>query len=148
MLFSKRVFKNHNIDVVVITLEELQKLSQDRLKDVKVLYETGHFDWAVYTCGYAVELALKKKICETLRWKGYPSSSKEFEQLKCFKTHDLGALLHLSGVEDKVKEGIEGFQDWSIIASWNPDMRYSCQETHKETAKSLIEAVKRLLEKL
>jgi len=132
----------------VITLEELEQLFQDRLEDVQVLYETERFEWTVYTCGYAVELALKKKICETLRWKGYPSTNKEFEQLKCFKTHDLETLLHLSGVEDRIKEGIEGFTDWSIVASWNPDMRYSCQKTDKERTKSLIEAVKRLLGKL
>ena len=73
----------------MITIEELQNLSRDRLEDAKALYKAGRIDWAVYTCGYAVELALKKKICETLKWKGYPSTEKEFNQLKSFKTHDL-----------------------------------------------------------
>ena len=141
-------FKHSNFNVAVITLQELQKLSQDRLEDAKLLFKAERFDWAVYTCGYAVELALKKKICETLRWKGYPSSNKEFDQLKCFRTHDLETLLHLSGVEDLVKEGTEGFADWSIIASWNPEMRYSFQEINKEKTELLLEAVEMLLGKL
>lgn len=132
----------------MITLEELQSLSTDRLEDAKVLHKAGRSDWAAYTCGYAVELALKKKICETLRWKGYPSTAGEFDQLKSFKTHDLDLLLHLSGVEDQIKKGTEGFTGWSIIASWSPDMRYSSQKLTEEKIKLLLEAVEALLKKL
>ncbi len=132
----------------MITLEELQKLSMDRLEDAKVLYGSERFDWAAYTCGYAVEVALKKKICETLKWKGYPSTAAEFDRLKSFKTHELDILLHLSGVEDQIKNGMEGFTDWSIIASWNPEMRYSAQKLTKEKTKLLLDAVEVLLKKL
>lgn len=132
----------------MITLESLQHLSKDRLDDAWVLHRAERFDWAAYTCGYAVELALKKKICETLRWKGYPSTNAEFEPLKSFKTHDLDTLLHLSGVEKEIKEGMEGFTDWSIIASWNPEMRYSSQQLTREKTKLLLDAVEVLLKKL
>jgi HEPN domain-containing protein len=52
----------------VITLKMLQNLSIDRLEDAKALYEAGRHDGAFYICGYAVEVGLKKKICETLGW--------------------------------------------------------------------------------
>jgi len=132
----------------VITLEELKNLSRERLEDAKVLSQAGRRDWAVYTCGYAVELALKRKICETLGWKGYPSTETEFRQLKSFKTHDLDLLLHLSGVENELKKGEEALIEWSIIASWNPEARYSLQNHTEEKVKLLFEAVEALLKKL
>jgi HEPN domain-containing protein len=130
----------------LITLEELQNLSRDRLEDAKVLYMAGRKDWAVYTCGYAVELALKKKICEALRWNGFPSSDKEFEGLKSFKTHSLEMLLHLSGVESQIKE--EALMEWSIVASWGPEKRYSSQKQTEQSAKLLLESVETLLKKI
>ena len=129
----------------MISLEELHNLSRERLEDAKVLYAAGRLKWAIYTCGYAVELALKRRICETLRWKGYPNTPAEFDQLKSFKTHDLNILLRLTGVEDQIKNGAERFTDWSVIASWNPDMRYSSQTVTNEKVKLLLEAVEILL---
>jgi HEPN domain-containing protein len=133
----------------VITIEQLAHLYQTRLEDAKALYEAGRTDWAIYTCGYVVELALKKKICETLHWKGYPNTEKEFEQLKSLKTHDWDVLLHFSGIEDHVKEGME-FAEWSIItaASWKPEMRYSSQRQTIEKAKLLLDAIEAFLKKL
>ena len=131
----------------MITLEELQKLSRDRLDDAMVLYESNRIDWAIYTCGYAVELALKKKICETLKWSGYPNTEKEFGKLKCLKIHHLDTLLHLSGVESQILE-VLGFATWSIIASWEPEMRYSPEQQTKENARLMLDAVESLLRKL
>ena len=129
----------------MIKSEELLQLSRDRLEDAKVLYRSGRIDWAVYTCGYVVEIALKRKICETLRWSGFPNSSKEFEQFKSFKTHDLNVLLHLSGAEERIREKM--FQDWSKITFWDPEMRYVLRQT-EEQARLLISAAERLLEEL
>ncbi len=132
----------------VITVEELQNLSRDRLVDAKVLNEAGRNDWAAYTCGYVIELALKKRICETLRWKGYPSTEKEFIQLKSFKTHDLDMLLHLSGIEDEIKKGEEALTQWSIISSWNPETRYSVQKQTAEKLNLLFKVLEVLLKKI
>lgn len=130
----------------MITLETLQNLSRDRLDDAKALYKAGRYDGAFYICGYAVELGLKKKICETLKWDGYPDSDKEFGQLKSFKTHGLETLLHLSGVENQIKE--EMFTEWSIVVSWNTDIRYSSQKRTEQNAKLLLESAEALLKKL
>jgi hypothetical protein len=94
----------------------------------------------------AVELRLKRKICETLGWKGYPSTEKEFNKLKSFKIHDLEMLLHFSGVEDKIKD--EVFTEWSIIASWDPEIRYSSQKQTEQRTKLLLELVEVLLKKI
>jgi len=63
-------------------------------------------------CGYAIELGLKKRICETLKWNEYPTSGR----YSTFKTHDLDVLLHLSGIEDNVK--IHYLSEWLIVSQW------------------------------
>ncbi len=131
----------------MITSDDLQALSKERLEDAKILFKAGRMNWAVYTCGYAVELALKKKICVTLGWKGFPSTRGEFKDLGSFKTHDLDMLLHLSGVENKIKSE-EVFAEWSIIASWGPEMRYSSEKQTEAGAKLILEAVEALLNKI
>ena len=72
-----------------------------------------------------------------MKWKGYPNTDKELGKLKCLKIHHLDTLLHLSGVEDEIKEG-EGFTEWSIIASWDPEMRYSSEKRSKGKRKIAI----------
>ena len=133
----------------MITIEELQNLCRDRLEDARVLQREGRADWAIYTCGYVLELALKKKICETLHWKGYPSNEKEFELLKSLKTHSWDVLLHFSGIESEVKEG-KGFTEWSIMAdfAWRPEMRYSQAKWTNEKAKLMLDSVEAFLKKL
>lgn len=130
----------------MITLEELENISRDRLEDAKALYQAGRYDGAFYICGYAVELGLKKKICVTLGWMGYPSTEKEFNRLKSFKTHDLDMLLHFSGIENQIKS--EVFMEWSIVVTWDPEMRYSSQKQTVQSAKLLLESAETLLNKL
>jgi hypothetical protein len=71
-----------------------------------------------------VELALKCRICITLRWAGFPSSKKEFEKYQSLKTHTLDVLLSLSGYEKRIKNNATTLAAWSDVASWDPEARY------------------------
>jgi HEPN domain-containing protein len=125
----------------------LRKTALARLDDAEALYQSGRHDGAVYVCGYAVEIALKEKICETLGWTGFPSTKGEFNSLQSFKTHDLDVLLHLSGVEQKIKE--KRLAEWSNIAEWNPEARYSpIGSVTAINAGKMIESARALLEAL
>ncbi len=130
----------------MILLVELQNLCTDRLEDAKTLLSARRYDGAFYMCGYVVEMGLKKKICETLGWEGYPKTDKEFNNLKCFKTHNLEVLLHLSGVETKVKQ--EHLSDWSIVVGWNPEIRYSTQKLTAQSADAMVRSSETLLKNL
>jgi HEPN domain-containing protein len=122
---------------------EIEKIVQARLEDARVLYESERYDGSVYLCGYAIELGLKARICRTLQWDEYPTNDK----YRTFKTHDLDILLHLTGLEDKVK--LKHFTEWSIVAQWNPKARYNPIGNVKESdAKEMLEASKELLEQL
>jgi HEPN domain-containing protein len=106
----------------MLNKKDIKKIAKARLEDAETLFAAGRYDGAIYMCGYAVELALKARICKTLRWSGYPSTRAEFNDYRSFKTHDLDVLLHLSGIEDKIKTKL--LAEWSAVAQWNPDARY------------------------
>jgi hypothetical protein len=131
----------------MLLVSELHQISQARLNDAQALLEAGRLDGAVYLCGYAIELALKARICKTLNWLGYPETNKEFEKLSSFKVHDLVPLLRLTGLDAEVKS--THFSEWSTIIEWNPDLRYRpIGSTSLSTAKDMLHSVSTLLKVL
>jgi hypothetical protein len=106
----------------MILPSDLRDIAQARLDDADALLQAGRFDGSVYVCGYAVEIALKARICDCLRWPGYPDTNAEFKGYTSFRTHDLEVLLHLSGAETPIKA--EYLPEWWIALDWNPDARY------------------------
>jgi hypothetical protein len=131
----------------MITLNELETIAQARLLDADALITAGRYDGAVYICGYAIELSLKAKICKTLKWSGFPSSNKEFQNYQSFKVHNLDVLLHLSGMEDEIKINNPNYMaDWSNVSVWNPESRYKTSSLTSELeAKTMLNSVKRLM---
>ena len=126
---------------------EMTKIARARLEDAEALTRSQRSDGAIYLCGYAVEIALTATICETLHWSGYPSTPSEFQPYQSFKTHDLDVLLHLSGVEGKIKA--ELFTEWSAVAEWDPQVRYNpVGSTTTDQAKYMIQSSKVLLRAL
>jgi hypothetical protein len=87
----------------MISTTELILIAHDRLKDAETLLNAQRFDGAVYLCRYAIEIALKYKICKTLNWHAFLSSNKDFENYKSLKTHDLDVLLSFTGIETEIK---------------------------------------------
>lgn len=130
----------------MISLDELQKLCTDRLEDAKTLFKAERYDGAFYICGYVVEMGLKKKICHTLGWMGYPKTSNEFKNFSSFKTHNLEVLLHLSGIEKKIKEKF--LSEWSFVISWDPEIRYTSQKQTSESAELMLTSAETLLKNL
>ena len=107
----------------MIAATELQRIAQARLDDAKALLFAGRYDGATYLCGYAIELALKFRVCQILNWPEFPSTRGDFQDYRSFQTHDLDVLLHLSGQEARIKR--DHFTEWSIVAEWDPEVRYS-----------------------
>jgi HEPN domain-containing protein len=131
----------------VITRSELRQLAKARLKESKTLFNAKQYDTAVYLSGYAVELALKARICKTLKWSEFPPNGKEFKGFHAFKTHDLEVLLILSGIGEKIINHYS--TEWSIVSRWNPENRYKTLGSEsKQTALDMIKAVEELLKAL
>ena len=104
----------------------MEQRARSYLRAARALSRNAHaeYDASVYVCGYAVEIALKVRICRTLGWDGYPETPGEFRGLASFKTHDLETLLHLSGMEARFKADFLFLSSWTAVVDWNPEQRY------------------------
>ena len=110
-------------------------------------FDAGHYDGVVYLCGYAVELALKARICETLNWSGYPATNREFRDYQSFRTHDLKVLLRLSGQESKIMPDLP--DTWWAVSNWNPDLRYRIPGSASQSgAATLLERMRQVMQAL
>ena len=129
----------------MITRSDLRKTARECLQSAELLRDNRKYDVSVYLCGYAVEIALKERICRTLKWLGYPATSGEFNYYRSFQTHNLEILLDLSAVSDKVKTYLVG--DWSFLVTWNPEQRYNPRGTKTmNDADTMINAARKALE--
>jgi len=119
-------------------------MARGRLRDAEVLLAARRYDGAMYLCGYAIEAALKARVCRVLKWPGYPSTRKEFEGYQSFRTHDLDVLLHLSGTENKIKTN--HLAEWSIVATWDSNVRYRpIGSTSSQDATGMIQSTRVIL---
>jgi hypothetical protein len=128
----------------MITVIDMQGAAEDRLRDAEALKSSQRFDCSVYVCGYAIEIALKARICRTLDWAGFPETNGEFQQFQSFRTHDLDTLLRLSGVKRAIKSNHAG--SWTVVRKWNPNMRYRRDGVMKaQNAEEMVSAVTTLM---
>jgi HEPN domain-containing protein len=129
-----------------LTADDLREMARVRLGDAEVLLAAGRYDGAAYLCGYAVELALKGRICRCLHW---PHYRVEGVYASFFKTHELERLLEVSGFNLEMKATY--IAEWSVVNFWKPDsMRYQPikNQVQERVAKNMIEGAKTLVEVL
>ncbi len=123
----------------MISIEQLEALARGRLEDAEVLMRADRMDGAIYLGGFAVELALKVRICRTLGWESFMDAPSEFRGLESFRTHDLEILLRLSGQEERIRQ--EHLGAWSAVAAWTVRTRYNAIGTTNTTdAEALLSA--------
>jgi HEPN domain-containing protein len=122
-----------------LTRKQLQELARLRLKEAEALHGAGFYDGSVYLAGYAVELALKARICRLLRIPEYP------QQLNSFKVHDLDQLKVLAGLTDAISitKNKDLFDNWSKAVNWDPEQRYEKSGTYNAaTAKVILDSIR------
>jgi hypothetical protein len=125
----------------------MRAIARARVRDAQALLSARRFDGAYYLAGYAIELALKARICRTLRWAGFPETSKEFTGLQSLRTHDLEILLRFSGVEAPIQATRK--KEWSVVVKWNPEKRYQPMgQSAAQEATDMVTSVIKVLEVL
>jgi HEPN domain-containing protein len=131
----------------MIPRSDLRSIARARLKDSAALFDQGRYDGAIYLCGYAVELALKARICRTLNWTGFPSTRAEFSAYQSFRTHSLEVLLTLTGIETRIR--LRYTREWSDVAAWDPELRYArVGAANRLKTLSMIQSARTLLRTL
>ncbi len=130
---------------------DIRTLADWRYEEAENLSKIGYHDGAFYLAGYAVELCLKAKICETLGVTDFYSFHVPRSDLsKTFLIHNLGRLILLSGLYAKFEaEKANGpiFKGhWDRVNSWSEKSRYDDKGTHDATETNLfLESVKILI---
>lgn len=122
------------------TRAEFKQLAKLRLREAETLFSAGLYDGAAYLCGYAVEFALKARICKLLGLNEYPETGR----LKtAYAVHDFNQLLILSGLQPKLDPGnADLFTNWSVATPWTPERRYQPKGSFNKTAaKEILDAV-------
>ena len=128
----------------MIAITELRKTAREHLRLAGILHKNRAYGGAVYHCGYAVEIALKSRICRTLRWADFPSTGKDFQNFKSLQTHNLETLLRFSGVEGRVTLALP--VEWSLVIEWTPEQRYDPVGTQTFTSSgNMIAATRKIL---
>ena len=86
--------------------QELKCLARLRLREAEALHAAGIYDGAAYLAGYAVEMALKARICRVLGVPDYPLAG----PLKpAYAVHDLAQLALLAGLKQRLDAAAQPF---------------------------------------
>jgi len=141
----------------------LRYLISNKIKDAKILIKYGRCPASMYIAGYAIELALKYKICRTLQFnQGFPENRQELSNyltiinrnnpqpiaidIRDIRNHDLNTLLFYSGVELRIKG--QFFAEWSIVSRWSPENRYKKTRVLNKTAAEYPKAAAKIIREI
>jgi len=132
--------------VAMLSRQMLYNLARCRFDEANVLLKNHKPEGAVYLCGYAIELMLKRKIVQLLDWDGYPDSGSEFDGKASFKVHRLDTLLHFSGLEKKLRADNILYARWQIASTWDSEIRYKeIGKVSESEARDILQASREVL---
>jgi hypothetical protein len=86
---------------------------------------------------------MKAGICRMQGWVDYPHASAGADLSKALKTHKLGVLLLLSGLETTMSTTLT--PEWSVVVKWDPEQRYSAAPVAAQHAQTMIAATEKLM---
>ena len=120
---------------------DLQKLSNTRIREAKLLFEAGEYSGAYYLAGYAVECALKACIAKGVKRYDFPDKSLAQDSY----VHDLGKLLRLADPNSELVTATQANPmlnaSWNLTKSWTEQSRYTIRA--KNEAEAIIAAITR-----
>jgi hypothetical protein len=137
----------------MIAKSTLKILLRKRLLDSKVLLANRRYFASIYIAGYALELALKYRICSMMQFnRGFPESKAEFNtyysdtrkvllrttirEIRDIRHHKLSLLLRYSGEQVNIEKNFTSA--WDCIKNWNPEMRYTDPVVRKQKARDFL----------
>ena len=104
---------------------DLQRLSNARIREAKILFDAGEFSGAYYLAGYSVECALKACFAKGVRRHDFPDKNRAG---KIF-THRLPELARLANLETELAAATKANPrlsgSWLLVSNWTEDSRYS-----------------------
>ncbi len=103
---------------------DLQRLSEDRLRDAAVLLRARRYGAAYYLLGYSVECAIKACIATRFRARTIPDRT----LVNNVYQHDLERLLGVAGLDAAFARAWQVDREleakWNVLRRWKPESRY------------------------
>jgi HEPN domain-containing protein len=120
---------------------DLQRLSNARIREAKILLNAGEYSGAYYLSGYAVECALKACFAKNVDRYDFPERN-----VKDIFTHSLVKLVDLTDLEDELAEAKRASgrfaASWNEVCKWTEHSRYSSAITSGD-AEQMLDALMR-----
>jgi hypothetical protein len=126
----------------MIPITEFEQIARDKLIDAQCLFEGNRFDGAVYLAGYALEIALKVKLCKNNDLLEFPERKNEADiTTKQWLIHSLIVL------EQKCCLNLDSnyLVEWSNVKGWDVEGRYKRTQQTQDNANDFLDSVRTLL---
>jgi HEPN domain-containing protein len=126
---------------------ELKQMSEERLKDAKVLIDGARWEFAYYAAGYAVECAIKSCMLARMVHTGWIFDSEAKKSIEDCRIHDFIKLLRIASLVDELNARLresatkgDGFvANWEKAKAWTVDSRYEARS--EADARSIYAAI-------
>jgi HEPN domain-containing protein len=119
---------------------DLQRLSNARIREAKILFAAGEYSGAYYLAGYSVECALK--ACYTKSVQRYDFPDKNVKKIFVHNLTELIVFANLKGELLKAtRTNLKFAACWELVGKWTEESRYSART--KDDAEAIIEAITR-----
>lgn len=117
---------------------DLQRLSNARIREAKVLFHAGEFSGAYYLAGYSIECALKACFARKVMRYDFPDKN-----VRNIFTHALPELAVRAELKDQLLDARQSNQNfagsWDVVCRWTEESRYSTWT--KADAKEILDAI-------
>jgi HEPN domain-containing protein len=104
--------------------DDLQQLSNLRIREAKALLKAAQYSGAYYLAGYSVECALKACIAKETRRYDFPDKGKVNSSF----THNLPDLARIANLKVEIELASSTSRQfasrWTAVCNWNEKSRY------------------------
>jgi HEPN domain-containing protein len=120
---------------------DLQKLSNARMREAKILFEAGEYSGAYYLAGYAVECALKSCYAKEVKRHDFPDKSSA-RRIFIHNLTELVELVHLTKELLAARKANPKFEaGWNVVCKWTEESRYTIWT--RDDAEAILDAIAR-----
>ena len=118
---------------------DLQRLSNARLRESRILFAAGEYSGAYYLAGYAVECGLKACFAKAVKRYDFPDRKGAGRVF----THNLAELVTLASLDVDLlaaRQANSRFAaGWELVRRWTEESRYSTST--KNEAEEMLNAI-------
>ena len=113
---------------------DLQELSNARMREATILFDAGEYSGAYYLAGYAVECALKACIAKATQQYGFPDKDRAQRSY----SHKPLDLMKVAELYDALESAMRSDQflaaNWTFVTEWSEQSRYEMWNLGKAAA--------------